>query len=131
MNTNKLIAAINAGLAAEDAWDKALSDAIKAVGDATRDEVRAVILPVIAAKYKCDVQDGKGKAEGTKVLVRDHANYEGAKTAVRRWLEAMFGKVESTGSSEPVKFTKAQKAAAKAYLAMFESKAQAVKALSA
>jgi len=130
MNTTKLIAAINAGLAAEDAWDKALSDAIKAVGDASRDEVRAVILPVIAAKYKCPTQEGAGKAKGTTVLVSDHANYEGAKTAVRRWLEAMFGKVESTGSSEPVKFTKAQKAAAKAYLAMFESKAQAVKALS-
>ena len=71
MNTAKLIAAINAGLQAEDAWDKALTDAVKAAGDATRDEVRVVILPVIAAKYKCAMQDGKGKAEGTKVLVRD------------------------------------------------------------
>jgi hypothetical protein len=35
MNTSKLIAAINAGFAAEDAWDKALSDALKAVGDAS------------------------------------------------------------------------------------------------
>jgi len=131
MNTTKLIAAINEGLAAEDAWDKALSDAIKAVGNATRDEVREVILPVIAAKYKCPTQEGKGKAKGTIVLVSDHANYEGAKTAVRRWLEAMFGKVESTGSSEPVKFTREQKAAAKAFLKLFESKAQAVKALSA
>jgi hypothetical protein len=131
MNTTKLIAAINAGLVAEDAWDKALSDAIKAVGDATRDEVRAVILPVIAAKCKCATKDGKGKAEGTQVLDSEHAKYEAAKSVLRRWLEAMFGKVESTGSTEPVKFTKAQKAAAKAYLAMFESKAQAVKALSA
>ena len=131
MNTAKLIAAINAGLQAEDAWDKALTDAVKAAGDATRDEVRVVILPVIAAKYKCAMQDGKGKAEGTKVLVSTHANYEGAKTALRRWLDAMFGKVSSSGSREPVKFTREQKAAAKAYLALFESRAQAIKALSA
>ena len=131
MNTSKLIAAINAGLAAEDAWDKALSNALKAVGDASRDEVRAVILPVIAVKLKCPTQDGKGKAKGTQVLDSEHANYEGAKSALRRWLEAMFGKVESTGSSEPVKFTREQRAAAKAFLKLFESKAQAVKALSA
>ena len=134
MNTSKLIIAINKGLEAEDAWDKALSDALKAVGDASRDEVRAVILPVIAAKRKCATKEGAGKAKGTQVLDSEHANYEGAKSALRRWLEAMFGKVESTGSSEPsepVKFTRAQKAAAKAFLAMFESKAQAIKALSA
>ena len=131
MNTSKLIIAINKGLAAEDAWDKALSDALKAVGDASRDEVRAVILPVIAAKHKCATKEGAGKAKGTQVLDSEHANYEGAKTTLRRWLEAMFGKVESTGSSEPVKFTREQRAAAKAFLAMFESKAQAVKALSA
>ena len=131
MNTSKLIIAINKGLAAEDAWDKALSDALKAVGDASRDEVRAVILPVIAAKYKCPTQEGAGKATGTTVLNKEHANYEGAKSALRRWLEAMFGKVESTGSSEPVKFTREQRAAAKAFLKLFESKAQAVKALSA
>ena len=130
MNTNKLITAINAGLAAEDAWDKALSDALKAAGDATRDEVRAVILPVIAAKFKCPTQEGKGKAKGTTVLVSDHDNYEGAKTALRRWLEAMFGAVQSQGSVEPVKFTREQKAAAKAFLKLFESKAQAIKALS-
>jgi hypothetical protein len=131
MNTTKLIAAINAGLAAEDAWDKALSDALKAVGDASRDEVRVVILPVIAAKCKCVTKDGAGKAKGTQVLDSEHANYEAAKSVLRRWLEAMFGKVESTGSSEPVKFTREQKAAAKAFLKLFESKAQAVKALSA
>jgi hypothetical protein len=130
MNTSKLIAAINAGLVAEDAWDKALTEAIKAAGEATRDEVRAVILPVIAAKCKCATQDGKGKAKGTKVLDSEHANYEGAKTALRRWLEAMFGAVQSQGTQEPIKFTREQKAAAKAYLALFESKAQAVKALS-
>ena len=131
MNTTKLIAAINAGLAAEDAWDKALSNALKAVGDASRDEVRVVILPVIAAKCKCPTQEGAGKAKGTAVLNKEHANYEGAKSALRRWLEAMFGKVESTGSAEPVKFTREQRAAAKAFLKLFESKAQAVKALSA
>ena len=131
MNTSKLIIAINKGLEAEDAWDKALSDALKAVGDASRDEVRAVILPVIATKYKCPTQEGAGKAKGTQVLNKEHANYEGAKTTLRRWLEAMFGKVESTGSSEPVKFTREQRAAAKAFLKLFESKAQAVKALSA
>ena len=131
MNTTKLIAAINAGLAAEAAWDKALSDAIKAVGDATRDEVRAVILPVVAAKHKCPTQEGAGKAKGTQVLDSEHANYEEAKSALRRWLEAMFGKVKSTGSTEPVKFTREQRAAAKAFLKLFESKAQAVKALSA
>ena len=131
MNTTKLIAAINAGLAAEAAWDKALSDAIKAVGDATRDEVRAVILPVVAAKHKCPTQEGAGKAKGTQVLDSEHANYEAAKSALRRWLKAMFGNVESTGSSETVAFTRAQKAAAKAFLKLFESKAQAVKALSA
>jgi len=131
MNTTKLIAAINAGLVAEDAWDKALSNAINAVGDATRDEVRVVILPVIAAKCKCATKNGAGKAKGTQVLDSEHTNYEAAKSVLRRWLEAMFGKVESTGSTEPVKFTRAQKAAAKAFLAMFESKAQAVKALSA
>ena len=131
MNTAKLIAAINAGLQAEDAWDKALTDAVKAAGDATRDEVRVVILPVIAAKYKCAMQDLKGKAAGMNVLVSTHANYEGAKSALRRWLDAMFGEAQSQGSTESVKFTREQKAAAKAYLALFETRAQAIKALSA
>jgi hypothetical protein len=86
---------------------------------------------VIAAKCKCATKEGAGKAKGTQVLDSEHANYEGAKTTLRRWLEAMFGKVESAGSSEPVKFTREQRAAAKAFLKLFESKAQAVKALSA
>lgn len=130
MNVNKLTAAVLKGLEAEAAWDKALNEAIKAAGDASRDDVRVVILPVIAAKHKCAVKDGAGKAAGTKVLDSSHINYEGAKSALRRWLEAMFGAVQSQGATEPVKFTRAQRSAAKAYLALFESKAQAIKALS-
>ena len=72
----------------------------------THEQVRAVILPIVAGKPKYDVPlvDGKGKAKGTKVMDSTHAQYENAKRAVTRLLDDIMGDkpVSSSGAQEPV-----------------------------
>lgn len=88
-------------------YDACIIKARKDSKDMTHDQVRAVILPIVASKpkYAVPLIDGKGKAQGTKVLDSTHANYENAKRAVTRLLTDIKG-VQSSGKKEPVALPK-------------------------
>lgn len=67
----------------------------------TAEVVRASILPDVASypKYSVPLVAGSGKAEGTKVLDKEHANYEACRKALGRLVSAIVGK-ESSGAKE-------------------------------
>lgn len=67
----------------------------------TAEVVRAAILPDVASyrKYAVALVAGSGKAEGTKVLDKEHANYEACRKALGRLVSAIVGK-ESSGHKE-------------------------------
>jgi hypothetical protein len=69
-------------------YDECIVKARKDAKDMTHEQVRVVILPIVASKpkYAVPLIEGKGKAKGTKVMDSTHANYENAKRAVTRLL---------------------------------------------
>lgn len=69
----------------------------------TAEVVRAAILPDVASyrKYAVTLVAGSGKAEGTKVLDKEHANYEACRKALGRLVSAIVGK-ESSGHKEEI-----------------------------
>ena len=69
----------------------------------TAEVVRASILPDVASykKYSVPLVAGSGKAEGTKVLDKGHANYEACRKALGRLVSAIVGK-ESSGHKEEI-----------------------------
>ena len=88
-------------------YDECIIKARKDAKDMTHEQVRVVILPIVASKpkYAVPLIDGKGKAQGTKVLDSTHANYENAKRAVTRLLTDIKG-VQSSGKKEAVALPK-------------------------
>lgn len=56
--------------------------------------IRAALLPDVASfpKYAVPLVDGAGKATGTKVLDKDHANYEACRKALSRLVADIVGK---------------------------------------
>jgi len=90
-------------------------DALKAVGDYQRainelrtqlkrksyETVRATLLPHVASKLGCPVVDGKGKAQGTKVLDSTSKNYEACRKALNRLSSDIAG-IQSNSSTEKV-----------------------------
>ena len=87
-------------------YDECIVKARKDAVHMTHEQVRAVILPIVASKpkYAVPLIAGKGKAKGTKVMDSTHANYENAKRAVTRLLSDIKGKQlpASSGASEPI-----------------------------
>lgn len=69
----------------------------------TAEVVRAAILPDVASyrKYAVALVAGSGKAEGTKVLDKEHANYEACRKALGRLVSAIVGK-DSSGHKEEI-----------------------------
>lgn len=69
----------------------------------TAEVVRAAILPDVASypKYSVPLVAGAGKAEGTKVLDKEHANYEACRKALGRLVSAIVNK-ESSGHKEEI-----------------------------
>ena len=84
-------------------YDDCIIKARKDAKGMTHDQVRAVILPIVASKpkYAVPLIDGKGKAQGTKVFDSSHTKYEAAKKAATRLLTDICG-VQSSGKKEPV-----------------------------
>lgn len=66
------------------------------------EEVRTAILPDVASykKYQVPVVDGAGKAAGTKVLDKEHANYEACRKALGRLVSAIVGKTSDNTEAE-------------------------------
>ena len=67
----------------------------------THAEARAALLPHIASHpdYNTPLVDGKKKALGTKVLDKDHANYETARKALGRLVHDVMGTAPKTTSA--------------------------------
>ena len=67
----------------------------------THAEARAILLPHIAAHpdYNTPLVDGKKKALGTKVLDKEHANYEAARKALGRLVHDVMGTAPKTTSA--------------------------------
>jgi hypothetical protein len=91
---------------------------------------RARLLPMVAKFYGVAVVDGQGKATGSLVMDSESASYEAAKTALRRMLDDIYGG-GGDGKAEPVRVTRAQRQAAKSFLAQFDSLSAAIAALKA
>jgi hypothetical protein len=68
----------------------------------TAEAVRASILPDVASypKYSVPLVAGSGKAEGTKVLDKEHAQYEACRKALGRLVSAIVGKTSSGAKEE-------------------------------
>jgi len=68
----------------------------------TAEAVRASILPDVASypKYSVPLVAGSGKAEGTKVLDKEHAQYEACRKALGRLVSAIVGKASSGAKEE-------------------------------
>lgn len=64
--------------------------------------IRAALLPDVASfpKYAVPLVDGAGKAAGTKVLDKDHANYEACRKALSRLVADIVGKTGSNVKEE-------------------------------
>lgn len=92
------------------------------------DSVRAELMPCVSKAWDVPMVEGSGKAKGTMVLDSDAENYENAKRALFDMVTAIKGK-KNSGNTELPKFTQAQLKSAKAYLELFESRAQAITAL--
>ena len=67
----------------------------------THAEARAILLPHIASHpdYNTPLVDGKKKALGTKVLDKEHANYEAARKALGRRVHDVMGTAPKTTSA--------------------------------
>jgi len=67
----------------------------------THAEARAALLPHIASHpdYNTPLVDGKKKALGTKVLDKEHANYEAARKALGRLVHDVMGTAPTTTSA--------------------------------
>ena len=91
---------INNALASAQAYADAINLARKDAKGMTHDQVRAVILPIVASnpKYAVPLIDGKGKAKGTKVLDKDAPKYETARKAINRLLGDICGDAPTTSS---------------------------------
>lgn len=77
---------INTALSHADAYAEAIEKArtCPEIKGKSREEVRAALLPIVAANRGCPLVDGERKAKGTKVLDRSHANYGKTDKAIQR-----------------------------------------------
>ena len=69
----------------------------------TAEQIRDAIRPDVASysKYAVPFVEGNGKAVGTKVLDKDHPQYENCRKAVTNLTKAIVG-TESSGSVEEI-----------------------------
>ena len=116
-------------LNAATTYGKAIDGLRQACAKLDYDAARAAILPAVASYYKVPVVDGKGPSTGLKVFDREAKQYEAAKRALSRLLAELY----ETPKADPKSFRVSAevRASAKAYLAQFDSLADAIKALRA
>ena len=70
----------------------------------TAEQIREAILPDVASykKYAVPMIDGKGKAVGTKVLDKDHPQYENCRKAVTNLTKAIVGVTSDATETEEI-----------------------------
>lgn len=96
----------------------------------SKDAVRTALLSIVAAdkRYNVAVVPGAGKAVGKMVMDSSAKNYETARSMLSDMVSAI---VDGKKPSFKYEFTRKQRSAAKVYLALFASAAEAKAALTA
>ena len=85
---------VHAVLTAAFAYGSGIDALRTAYKGQTTEAIRAALLPDVASfpKYAVPLVDGAGKATGTKVLDKTHANYEACRKALGRLVSDIVGK---------------------------------------
>lgn len=117
-------------LASAEAYADAINHLRAECAKLDYDAARAQILPVVAGKFKVALVDGKGKSKGTLVLNRKAVKYEAARKAIQRLMADLYETVKDEAQTRQ-RISAEVRTAAQAYLAHFESVADAIKALRA
>lgn len=123
-NVDKALNAVRKGQEQRAIYLAEIAKLRKGLPRRNREAGRAKLLPMVADFYDVPVTEGAGKAKGTDVMDSEATGYEAAKTALRRMLDDIYGKSESSGKSDPValllasykKLTAAQKRSFKSQL---------------
>jgi len=102
----------------------------KDFGRKNKDTVRAALLPIVAAKYDVPVVAGaeKSKSAGKPVLDSGAGKYEACRKMLHDLVRDIAGKGKAPASAK-YEFSRKQLSAAKAYLALFATQAEAVAAM--
>jgi hypothetical protein len=100
-NTNNTVNAVHQALDSAFTYAEKIAVLQAHYKGKTAEQIRAAILPDVASykKYAVPMVDGKGKAVGTKVLDKEHPQYENCRKAVTNLTKAIVGK-ETSGSVE-------------------------------
>jgi hypothetical protein len=108
---------------------QAAREALKKIyGRRSYDSVRAELLPLFAKAYGVKLVDGAGKAAGTMVLDSEASAYEACRKALQDTTK-FVSKKKAAQEHGKAEFTRAQLSAAKKFLALFETAAEAKQAL--
>lgn len=124
-------AIVHQALKAAHTYNEKVAELRKLYRRKSPEVIRAALLPDVASfpKYNVKLVPGEGKAEGTMVLDSEHPKYEACRKALGRLVSDIVGEVSA--KSEPTPVSRAHRAAAKAYLAQFETLSAAIAALRA
>ena len=97
----KSTATVHAVLTAAFAYGDGIETLRATFKGKTPEVIRAALLPDVASfpKYAVPLVDGAGKAAGSKVLDKEHANYEACRKALGRLVKDIVGG-ESAKSEE-------------------------------
>lgn len=119
---------VHAVITAAFAYGEGIADLQKAFKGQTTEAIRAALLPDVASfpKYAVPLVDGAGKATGTKVLDKEHKNYEACRKALGRLVSAIAGK--SSDSKEEIEIP-AELLAAAAKLAKLAAQYEGARSL--
>lgn len=117
----------HAALSAATSYAAAIDGLRAECAKLTYEKARAEILPAVASFYSVAVIEGQRKATGTLVLDKDAKSYGAAKRALSRLLADLY----ETPKAEPksMRLSADLRRAAEAYLANFDSVADAIAAL--
>ncbi len=123
---------VHAALTAAHTYGEKVAQLQRIYRGQSADAVRAALLPQVACfpKYRVTLVPGSGKAEGRMVLDSDHKNYEACRKALGRLVSDIVGG-GSAKQETPAPVSRAHRAAAKAYLAQFDTLSAAIAALRA
>lgn len=95
INTTAAFVALDKFAGTMDGARVTLVKALGKAGITTLEEARPVAMQWVAARTKCPMVSGSGKATGRMVLNKNHANYEAAKKSLQRVMEAFAPKVKT------------------------------------
>lgn len=117
-------------MASKNGYAAAIAALKKDFGRKSKDTIRAALLPIVAAKYSVAVVTGaeRSKSAGLPVLDSDSGKYEACRKMLQDLVRDVAGKGKATSSSK-YEFSRKQLSAAKAYLALFATQAEAVAAM--